>query len=107
MSNSNFRKHVAFAKEWQDDCLYFIFHGAPRKFIEDIFSNLRAVCVSVVTTDPVRGMKNGMCHRKIVVKILNSQAVREDELTEMIVLFLRKKHFDAEYFDDFQKFVNA
>lgn len=105
---SGLRKHVAWTKEWHDDVLCFIFHGASKKAIEDIFRSLKAVCNSSVTTEDVHGMTNGRCHRNIVVRISKTDThIQEDELTDMVVHFLQKQNCEVAYIQDREKFLNA
>lgn len=98
---------VAMIKLRQEDWLCFIFHGADRKVIEDTFSHLKSVCQSQIVTEPVNGMTNGRCHRNIIARISDMQAIREEELTTMVVHFLQKKDCLVQQFDDYQKFLNA
>ena len=100
---------IAFAKEWRDDALCFIFKGASRGLVCKTFDSMKCVCNSHVTAEPVYGMKNGKCHWNIVAVVTapDKQALREDELTVMVVHFLRKMNREATYIDDLSKFFNS
>ena len=104
--NCELRK-VAMIKELQYGEFSFLFHGATTKVIKDTFDSLKYVCDSKVKTESVHGMTNGKCHSIIVVKITGIHTIRDEELSRMVVHFLRKKGCDVEEFNDFQKFLNA
>lgn len=97
---------VAFVKEWRDDVLCFVFHGASIDIIDNTFRSLEGICSSEVTTETVNEMTNGRCHKNIVVRIFTTD-IQEKELADMVVHLLKKKDCDVTCFSDMSKFLNT
>lgn len=102
--------NVSLTKEWRDGVLCFIFKGATKGLVSKAFAGLKGVCRYEISTEMAGRTRNGHCMWNIVVKTTASSdalSVSEDELTTLVVHFLRKMNCEVTLFDDLQKFVNA